>query len=357
MKKQFLALIALGSLVNTQAGIYEFGGFVWGEKALSQIDAIKAAANTAAENINRAGNAAVQAITETGAMVGDGVRHAGETVLTQIRSEAEKFAAAIPQPVIKESIVEQIQRLGFKQYATKAFEQAKNLKVDLVPFAGCMIAGALVEPAVTAVYNKIYNTVWTTPTIENTMPRERTLMEEANPRNVIADIQRIQVATFAAGQNTAPIVMQLNRLRVILHNELRNVCLKLNNLVNQLAHHQINDIERHIAAIDAANTTLTNTLSRVDATNQQKEAAQRTYVAAANNIIAASLNNAQAVRALADDQARQRGNEGVALLFPTPIQTETRSLLFPFSETTKACIRKATVGAMVYGGYVFVTTK
>lgn len=346
MKKQFLALIALGSLVNTQAEIYEFGGFVWGEKALSQIDAIQAAGNAAVQAINQSVQVAVKTVSE-----------AGSQVLNQIELEAAKFAAAIPQPVIKESIVEQIQRLGFKQYATKAFEQAKNLKVDLVPLAGCMIAGALVEPAVTAVYNKIYNTVWTTPTIENTMPRERTLMEEANPRNVIADIQRIQVATFAAGENTAPIVMQLNRLRVILHNELRNVCLKLNNLVNHLALNQIHDIERHIAAIDAANTTLTDVLNRVDATNQQKATAQRTYVAGANNIIAASLNNAQAVRALADEQAGIRGNDAVALLFPTPIQTRTSSLLFPLSDSTKSYLRKLTVGAMVYGGYVFVTTK
>lgn len=342
MKKQFLALIALGSLVNAQA-MFEYGGYVVETQP----------ALTAIEN---AANAGVQAIKKSGQVAVNIVNEAGIQVLTQIRSEAEKFAAAIPQPVIKESIVEQIQRLGFKQYATKVLEQAKSLKVDLVPLAGCMIAGALVEPAVTAVYNKVYNTVWTTPTIENIMPRERILIQEANPRNVVIDLHRIQSAIIAAGQNTAPIANQLNKLRVILHNELRNVCLKLNTVDANIAQNQINELERDIMRIDVANTTLTNGLNAAHATNDQKAAAERTYTATANNVIADCLVTAQAVKALADNYVARTEN-GAALLFPTPVQTETRSLLFPFSETTKACIRKATVGAMVYGGYVFVTTK
>lgn len=342
MKKQFLALIALGSLVNAQA-MFEYGGYVL--ETLPALEAIK-----------KATNAGVQAIDASGQAVLNNVGQAGSQVLTQIRLEAAKFAAAIPQPVIKESIVEQIQRLGFKQYATKAFEQAKNLKVDLAPLAGCMIAGALVEPAVTAVYNKIYNTVWTTPTIENTTQRERILIQEANPRNVVIDLYRIQSAIIAAGQNTAPIANQLNNLRVILHNELRNVCLKLNTVDPNIAQNQINELERDITRIDVANTTLTNGLNAAHATNDQKAAAERTYTATANQVIADCLITAQEVKALADNYVARTGN-GAALLFPTPVQTETRSLLFPFSETTKAYLRKLTVGAMVYGGYVFVTTK
>ena len=338
MKKQFLALIALGSLVNAQA-MFEYGGYVL--ETLPALEAIK-----------KATNAGVQAIDASGQAVLNNVGQAGSQVLTQIRLEAAKFAAAIPQPVIKESIVEQIQRLGFKQYAKNTTE--KFVKSEAFPYLCCAAAAVVLEPVVTGTVRWVHNK-WTGN--DNTLREEELLrpvtQQNANPEDVFKALLQIQTRLNDAINVTPIAVQESQRVQDLLNINLRLICDKMNATSPGIANNLWTNFTVLIDRINQNNVRLRTNTDRTTAHRTETDVYQafQQYTMEVNNIIISAIGRTQELIILKNSPQLQ---EYRTQLFPTP--TAPRTSFFTLSEMTKRRVYTMGLFGALCAGYNFATS-
>jgi len=338
MKKQFLTVIALGSLVNTQAEIYEFGGFVWGEKALSQIDAIQAA-----------GNAAVQAISQSGRVAVNTVSQAGSQVLNQIRLEAAKFAAAIPQPVIKESIAQQIQAVGLKQYAKNTTE--KFVKSEAFPYLCCAAAALVLEPVVTGTARWIH-TKWVgeRPIQQNLIPVIE--LRNASPQHAFDSISNKQQQIIRRLYDAAALQDALHTTNNAL-DELLLVCDKIDERRPEV-HIDTGANRERITRLKNRITEITDTYNAALAVRPVDEATVRTARNAYTEEAITILGNSSREAHVLCEISNRFDRNTQAQLFPAPTAPQT-SFFTPSEMTKRRAYTLGLFGALC-AGYKFVTT-
>ena len=332
MKKQLLTIIALGSLVNAQA-IYEFGGFVW-EDPKPALTAIKEATDVAVKRVNEAGNAALSVIGQ-----------AGNQVLAQIGQAAAK----IPKQIVKESIVQQIQRLGVKEYAKNT---AQNfVKSEVFPYLCCAGAALVLEPVVTGTARWIH-TKWVgeRPIQQNLVPVIE--LRNASPQHAFDSIGTKQQQIIRRLYDAAALQDALHTTNNAL-DELLLVCDKIDERRPEVVietganRERINRLKNRITEVTDAYNDALGVRPVDDATVRT---ARNTYTEEAIRILGDSSREAHVLCGIS---SRFNGNTQ-AELFPAPAAPRT-SFFTPSEMFKRRAYTLGLFGALC-AGYKFVTS-
>jgi hypothetical protein len=378
MKKQLLTVIALGSLLNLQAmnvvpvvtqlltkHLFKVGVGVVGSGAvgtglfmnkayhdmqkyiadeLAKIQNLKNNLQTIAEAAKATAEAA-EATAGNAEILAQGAR----TLAQDTAKELKKLAAQAPVQEAKQTILEQIQKVGFMQFAKNTARDVVDS--DAFPYVCCAVAAFALEPVVTRTVRWIH-TKWVgeRPIQQNLVPVIE--LRNASPQHAFDSISVKQQQVTRRQYDAAALQDALHTTNNAL-DELLLVCDKID---ERRAEIHINTAENR-ERITHLRTRITEITDTYNAALVVRPIDEPTVMAARNIYIEEAIiilgnSNREAHRLCLISNRFDRHIQ--AQLFPAP--TAPRTSFFTPSEMTKR--RAYTLGLFgaLCAGYKFITS-